>query len=104
MEKTIQETIDQTFGEKFQEDQLQQKRQLAEFLKQDIKEVAPNFTIDDEEKIVEEKKEPVTEQVSIDIVKRQDVNLVDFVLQKSRKLVKRPSLFQSVSIIQLIIR
>lgn len=104
MEKTIQETIDQTFGEKFQEDQLQQKRQLAEFLKQDIKEVAPNFTIDDEEKIVEETKEPVTELVSIDIVKRQDVNLVDFVLQKSRKLVKRPSLFQSVSIIQLIIR
>ena len=61
MERTIQNTIDQTFGEKLQEDQLQQKRQLADFLKQDVKEVAPNFTIDDEDKIVEETKEPVME-------------------------------------------
>ena len=61
MERTIQNTIDQTFGEKLQEDQLQQKRQLADFLKQDVKEVAPNFTIDDEDKIVEETKEPVFE-------------------------------------------
>ena len=61
MERTIQNTIDQTFGEKLQEDQLQQKRQLADFLKQDVKEVAPNFTIDDEDKIVEETKEPVLE-------------------------------------------
>lgn len=61
MERTIQNTIDQTFGEKLQEDQLQQKRKLADFLKQDVKEVAPNFTIDDEDKIVEETKEPVQE-------------------------------------------
>ena len=57
MEKTIQDTIDSTFGEKLQDEQLKQKRQLSDFLKQgESKEtVATSFTIDEEDKIEEEK-------------------------------------------------
>ena len=59
----------------------------------------PKFTID-EEKITQDSDE-VIEKVKIekiDILKRQEVNLDDFALQKARKIVKNRSVFATVSI------